>query len=297
VYFLGMRLLEGFRLRRLARLRQVQRSAFAIGLGLLAAVAFLFDCGGSSFMGASGGSSGVGVGVGGIGQGGAVGASGGDAGVLERGGGSSGGSSGGAQDGGGHAGALATAGKGGVSTGGAVGVSGGGAVGAGGAPTSVCPAAPPNNDACVSGLICTYGMDLRPACRTRYECMNKLWTVSGTACAPLIACLDRDAGIPHPGDECTSVGEDCTLGDEAQGGPVYCRCDACVGAECSPKWDCIGPPLKPCLAIPPNEGQACDTNGQSCSYGSCGMPGNDVEGLQCVEHFWQRVAGGCVSAG
>jgi hypothetical protein len=254
-------------------------------------------------MGASGGSSGIGAGAGGIGQGGARaagGANGGDAGVLERGGGPSGGASGGGasgggsgsgQGGGGEAGEQATAGKGGVSAGGAVGMSGGGA------PTSVCPAGPPNNDACVSGLICTYGMDLRPACRTRYECMNKLWTVSGTACAPLIDCLDRDAGIPHPGDECTSVGEDCTLGDEAQGGPVYCRCDACVGAECSPKWDCIGPPLKPCLAIPPNEGQACDTNGQSCSYGSCGMPANDVEALQCVEHFWQRVAGGCASAG
>ena len=281
---------------------RVQRSALAIGLGLLGALAFLFDCGGSSFSGASGGSGGAGAGAGGIGQGGASiagGANGGDAGVIERGGGSTGGGStgggstggsGSAHGGAGEAGEPAAAGEGGISNAGAAGVSGGAA-------TSVCPATPPNGGACVSGLSCTYGTDLRPSCRTHYECTNKLWTVSGTACALLIDCLDRDGGIPHPGDECTSVGEDCTLGDEAQGGPVYCRCDVCVGAECSPKWDCIGPPPKPCSAIPPNEGQPCDTNGQSCGYGSCGMPGNDVEALQCVNRTWQRVGGGCASAG
>jgi hypothetical protein len=291
-----------FRASGLRRVALAPRSALAVGIGLLGSFAFLFDCGGSAFSGASGGASGAGLGNGGIGQGGTTteggtnsgGAKGGKAGASGRGGASAAGSSGTAQGGGGEGGEPPSAGAGGVSEAGFGGDSGGDS---GGAPTSVCPAAPPIAGACVSGLICTYGADLRPACRTRYECSSNLWTVSGTACSLLVACLDRDGGVPHPGDTCAAVGEDCTLGDEAQGGPVYCRCDVCVGAACSPKWDCVGPPLKPCASSPPNEGQACDTNGQSCSYGSCSMPANDVETMQCVGHYWQRLGGGCATAG
>jgi hypothetical protein len=163
-------------------------------------------------------------------------------------------------------------------------------------PASACPANPPTqtSGACVSGLSCTYGDDLRPACRTHVDCLDGMWSAQAvSACKPLIDCGSRDGGVPQVGAACTNVGEDCTLSEGPGAGLVYCRCDACLTSPCTPAWDCKGPPPTPCPQLLPNEGQPCDTNGESCTYGSCSMSADEVADMECIAHIWNQIANVC----
>jgi hypothetical protein len=229
----------------------------------------------------------------------------GGAGGSARGGAASGGSSGAARGGGSSGGNPPVAGAAGAGSAGssAGGTNAGGtnAGGEAGAPaTGVCPPNPPtaSSGACVSGLSCTYGTDLRPACRRHVDCVDGMWSTQAlSACKPLLDCVARDGGIPQQYEACTEVGEDCTLTEGPGQGLIYCRCDACLGdGTCTPTWSCIGPPPNPCPQSLPNEGQRCEMNGQSCTYGSCNLPANDVADMECVANVWQQVAGGCVTA-
>ncbi len=282
--------------------QNVGRSGALVVTGFLGSL-FLFHCGGSAFTGASGGGAG---GIGGSALSGGAGganataganaagtASGGSAGAIPAGGAASGGSAGAAQDGGvGGSAPLAGAG-------GAVGVGGSGinAAGTGGsAPSTVCPATPPSG-ACVGGLSCTYGDDIRPTCRTQYNCVAGEWSAKLTGCEPVESCAARDGGVPLVGTQCTEVGEDCTLSQGANLGLVYCRCDQGLIAAVKPKWDCVGPPPSPCPQVEPNAGAACGTNGQMCAYGSCSIPTDSAMGFECDDQVWKQTAGGCPTSG
>jgi hypothetical protein len=320
-----MRLLAPLALRSRQPRQRGARVVAAVTLGLLGSGLCLIDCGGTAFT-TGGGSSGAGgsSAAGGVsaqgGTGGAITSSGGSsAGGISTGGGAGrggasgqGGASG--KGGGGSSGASGGA-SGGPPNGGAGGVGGSLAGGAGGAVggaggtnsggtggvivTTACPVSPPtaNSPPCAPGLSCTYGDDLRPACRTHVDCLDGAWVAQAApACKPLIDCGSHDGGVPQVGKACTLVGDDCTLNEGAGNGLVYCRCDTCTASTCTAEWDCIGPPQSPCPKLLPNEGQPCDVNGESCSYGECGMPANDVANMQCIAHVWQQIAGGCVTA-
>jgi hypothetical protein len=195
---------------------------------------------------------------------------------------------------------------GGTSSGGTIAVSGGSSVGgtaghAGsvvgvGGSTAVadtaCPTDPPGTEACLPGLSCTYGDDLRAQCRSRFRCVEAVWSSTVAKCADLISCDQVPEGFPKQGDACTTVGEDCTL-DNGTFGKVYCRCDACTGASCTKNWECEGPPTG-CPIVVPNDGQPCDTNGVSCLYGNCSM----ANGLQvdCTNKIWRWSVVACPAA-
>ena len=243
-------------------------------------------CGGNLFTSTSTAGAG-GAGAGGAGAGGAAAGSGA---VSGRGASAGQTSDGGSADGGsadgGSAGAVDTGGTsaGGKSVGGAAG-SAGSVAGAGGSSPvvdSACPSNAPGGEACVTGLSCTYGDDLRARCRTRFKCVGAAWASTLAVCAPLISCDQVPEGFPKQGDACTTVGEDCTLANGAYG-TVYCRCDACTGTQCAKTWECAGPPTG-CPLLLPNDGQPCDTDGLSCMYGNCSM----ANGLQvaCTKKVW-----------
>jgi hypothetical protein len=238
---------------------------------------------------ANGGSAGSGnAGSSGQPSGGSAGAEvvadGGEAGA-NAGGGNEAGSGGAGTAGAGAAGAPAGGSSGSAGTAGSM----AGAAGSGPPPDTVCPSDPPGNEACVSGLSCSYGEDLRSRCRAQYACMNGKWAAMAVKCPTLIACIDRPAGFPKSGDLCSMVGEDCTL-DNGPYGKVYCRCDACATGSCAQAWECAGPPAG-CPIVVPNDGQPCDMNGSSCQYGNCSMA-NALQ-VQCTKKIWHWLPVAC----
>jgi len=255
------------------------RLALAFGVSALTSCLFLLDCGGSAFTSGTEAVGGAQAGLGGADELGGAGL-----GSAGKGGQSGGPSSGGSPP---------AAGAGGVSDAG--GPPSGGA--GGDLPVSACPVAPPTGGTCVTGLSCTYGMDLRPACRTRFQCSKGVWTSDGTTCSPLLDCSTREGGIPQVGHECSEVGEDCTLNGGSTTGLIYCRCDTHATTQpVSTVWDCVGPPQKPCPKLAPNEGQACDgTSADVCRYGSCSMPPGYIEDLECVNHVITRIPAVCAA--
>jgi hypothetical protein len=189
-------------------------------------------------------------------------------------------------------GGVNSAGSGG-SNAGSTNAGGTNAGGTGGGPISSCPTNPPSG-ACVSGLACSYGDDLRPLCRTRYDCSNGQWTLTQKACAPVEDCAARDGGIPQVGKACTDVGEDCTLNGGSTTGLIYCRCDSHTNPV-STQWDCVGPPAKPCPQVLPNEGAPCDTDVGTCNYGSCSMGPGFISAVECSNHVWKQVGVACAT--
>jgi hypothetical protein len=142
------------------------------------------------------------AGRGGVLQGGSSGAlSGGSAGQSTQGGGSSAGSAGAPAGGMSAGGAPPSAGAGGAPSAGAGGAPSAGAAGmnagGGGMPSTTCPTRPPTDQACTTGLSCSYGTDLRPACRNHYDCEAGMWNAKVSACKVLESCAVRDGGVPQ----------------------------------------------------------------------------------------------------
>ncbi|HTA94322.1 MAG TPA: hypothetical protein VK745_32300 [Polyangiaceae bacterium] len=226
----------------------------------LAGLAFPADCGGSAFT-ATGSAGGGGAG-GSAGHGGSEALGGdGNAGGQSSAGTSSGGQTG--RAGSASGGAGASAGSGGVAgaSGGASGAAGragaAGTAGAGGMPISACPTTPPTG-ACVAGLKCTYGDDLRLMRRSHYECSNGRFVEDpSAACVPLENCFMRDGGAATDRSACPTLGEECSFDAGTDQGMVYCRCEACPTGNCAATWNCVSPPAKPCPLALPNIGQPC----------------------------------------
>jgi hypothetical protein len=150
-----------------------------------------------------------------------------------------------------------------------------------------CPEiAPGLRAACVGPLSCSYGTDVRFECRARYTCESDQWisAVGSTSCAPLDDCSSLDPQ-PKDGEPCDVAGQECASVDR------HCQCMPCVSAGCQKlAWRCAVPPLSPCPPLMPNEGSACEQEGQSCVYGNCPIPGGLMD---CITHRWKRVGGGC----
>jgi hypothetical protein len=237
------------------------------------------------------------------GEGGGGSSAGGDessGGILNRAGRNSGGTlgKGGKSAGGSDSGGTATAGSetGGTSSGGSgmggdvsvggdvvtAGTATGGNAGTSSGPPVdlVCPKSQPSNGAlCKDGLTCSYGADLRVACRNMAKCDGGKWTVTKASCEGLHACADtvKDSVA------CDAQAPECIF-DSSQ----VCVCTACNNnGLCSVDqyhWACAGGSGGPaCPVIPPNLGQPC--GGQpSCPYGSCAA-GNNVT-ASCTNQSW-----------
>lgn len=288
-------------------------TAVCLGFGIALGSACLVDCGGTSFTststGGTGGSSGAGdngggaeagggaLGGGGSAQGGSN--SGGHGGRGHAGSGQGGSGQGGTGQGGGSvAGSPPVGGSGGSNAGGtSAGGAGAGGAGAGsggtggGSVITACPKEPPTSmSACQSGLDCTYGDDVRLNCRAHYTCKNGAFVSAVSFCKPLGDCIDRAGGIPHPGDTCTAMGEECLLQDPPN--YIYCRCDS--------SWVCAATPSQvqsSCPQVAPNLGQACETSAISCQYGSCSFPAAYDPTLQCKDKLWTQITAPCATPG
>jgi hypothetical protein len=89
--------------------------------------------------------------------------------------------------------------------------------------------------------------------------------------------------------QCTNMGLSCAYGS------TLCLCDACADGPCMVppvKWQCTkaeGPPS--CPATAPNEGTACSTEGEQCTYGfPCSGSGANAE---CMSGAWVWVVTPC----
>jgi len=161
-----------------------------------------------------------------------------------------------------------------------------------------CPmSAPVLGQPCAAGLSCSYGDDLRWACRARFVCQNNQWVSGGSAtpvnCAPLVDCAATPGGFPLVNQQCPTVGEECSF-DGMASGIIYCRCNFCGSSTSCPmsmaSWACAGAPIAPCPAQAPNEGQPCDKK-QSCTYG---VPCEGAT-LKCDGKTWSVEATACVN--
>ena len=249
---------------------------------LLGSVGLFMACGGSVFRTGDGSAGGAGLP--------ALGGASGNAGEsqIPKGGAVSGGApNGGAPNGGGSTAGAASGGTSGA----------GGKGGAAGVPTSCPLTVPKRGDPCMVGTPCSYGDDPRPACRQYFGCPNFTWVANTPlpeACKPIIDCSMTPSGFPVVGKACKTSGEECSF-DGGSSGTIYCRCSFCgTDASCPPDheaWACAGPPLRPCPAQLPNEGQPCDTPVKDCFYG---VPCQGV-GMSCDGKLWSRVSGGCAN--
>ncbi len=246
-------------------------------------------CGGSAFTAETGNAGGDGgaddvtdggtAGVlnrGGRGSGGSLIGSGGK--IGGGGAGSKGGSAGSTSGGGviGIAGNLGMAGDlvvgGSVSGAGQPGTAGTGTAGAGTGGTSpnpidkVCPKAEPvQGTGCADGLVCSYGTDVRTACRPVAKCSNKVWSVSKPVCEQLHGCPNVVMGT-----QCDAATAKACLLSATDG--IYCVCTGCGnGGVCSDNtvWARAASDGAPgCPKLAPNEGQMCGGD-LKCGYGSC----------------------------
>lgn len=203
----------------------------------------------------------------------------------------------GGEDGG--TGGAQAGGTGGVSVAGAHAAAGTAPVAgaAGSVAIAICPrTAPVSGTACSGGLECSFGDDPRIECRARSSCSLGKWAVVSppSACGVVDDCAELST-VPKPGAACVQPNQDCLFrtGTSAM---TYCRCDACLSGACASdrQWDCAAPPASPCPSTMPNEGEHCETEGESCSYGNCPIPGLE---MQCMNALWRASGGGCVSSG
>ncbi len=130
----------------------------------------------------------------------------------------------------------------------------------------ICPKVQPTpGGACADGLSCSYGTDVRTACRPLADCSDGVWSITQQGCEPLDTC----DGV-QTNTECDPNSKPCMLaGDQG----IYCVCTDCSGAggPCNndTRWACAaGSGGALCPTLPPNLGATCTVERQ-CAYGSC----------------------------
>jgi hypothetical protein len=159
-------------------------------------------------------------------------------------------------------------------------------------PVPSCPASiPTNKGACPKiGLVCAYGDDPRPQCRTSATCTNTGWEIGLTGCPPPPTVTCPATATAAEGQSCTKEGAICTY----SGGTVVCGCSACAGGPCgtNPTWHCAQPPIDGrCPKLMPNLGTTCTVSGVECDYGSCSA--GTIAGRKCDGTIWVDVPMAC----
>jgi hypothetical protein len=181
-----------------------------------------------------------------------------------------------------------TSGEGGSGASGGNTGTGGGNGGSGGALPSICPAQIPTaGDLCdQEALLCTYGNDARPSCRTHSECNGGKWaTTKQPNCDLAVPCeLTRVTG-----SVCLIKSEECVSPDH------FCACVCNPGCS-TYKWVCPSPGPG-CPAIAPNAGTGCSPSGTNCVYGVCDdmSPVRDQVRIECKDGAWEWTDRSCLS--
>ena len=144
---------------------------------------------------------------------------------------------------------------------------------------------------------CTYGDDVRFACRPDFACIGGAWTVQEpmpehTCTTPPPASCPATLKAAGNAD-CPVVGAVCAYG------PSACVCNQCTGGcpatadgGIRVTWECDEPPSTPgCPAAAPNYGTACGAKVVTCDYGNC-YAGTWME-AKCVGGLWRRTDNAC----
>jgi len=156
-------------------------------------------------------------------------------------------------------------------------------------PASPCgEAAPVANSACTNeGLVCEYGEDPRPNCRTLSECTAGSWLVTVPRCEAI-----PDATCPTTleaaaGELCDTQDAWCTYDG------LHCECTNCVQfpvgfCQGDPRWRCQVPHMEEgCPTAMPHLGTTCAENQKTCEY-KCGEGGARI----CESNVWTSGEGG-----
>ncbi|MEA2697483.1 MAG: hypothetical protein QOI66_1754 [Myxococcales bacterium] len=187
----------------------------------------------------------------------------------------------------------ATGGSAGGAAGSAAGSSGGSAGdAAGSAGAGPCPSQPPiaATSCNVASLICEYGADPNPFCRTYARCEQGLWqlaAVSMTECpsttattCPTTLEAARDTACNEKGAWCTwAPGTTCKCTD-CRPGPTG---DYCTG---NPTWHCAKNSAGCPVGIPPS-GSLCSGDQPFCTYGC------EYGTRRCTAGIWEEEPGLC----
>jgi hypothetical protein len=159
-----------------------------------------------------------------------------------------------------------------------------------------CPSGPPAAGASCApeGLECEYGLSPVPTCDTVATCQMARWSLQA----------------PASGDDCPATRSSQCLGTfavaslEAHCDPLGLVCDYPTGrcgcsvgsgpvpldASAAARWHCQEPGSD-CPRPRPPLGSACTSDGTSCDYGSCTVPGGSGE--NCSNGLWQTYAFAC----
>jgi hypothetical protein len=159
-----------------------------------------------------------------------------------------------------------------------------------------CPgAAPGNGSPCArEGLECEYGAGLVPGCDTVGTCDSGRWTVqapaSGAECPST-----RPSGCPGSFATASLAGHCEPLGLICDYPTGRCACTDGTGpvaldASAAARWHCQEPGAN-CPRPRPPLGSACTSDGESCDYGSCTVPGGS--GAACADGLWTTMPFAC----
>lgn len=143
-----------------------------------------------------------------------------------------------------------------------------------------CPKVLPiKGGACSDGLLCTFGTDVRTACRNSAKCENGAWVITKPSCENLSACENIQVNAA-----CDPSSKPCLL-SEPEG--IYCVCTGCgSGGPCNTDtvWACAaGSGGSLCPKLAPNYGASC-VGERECGYGSCAT-GNNINAV-CDGTSW-----------
>jgi hypothetical protein len=156
--------------------------------------------------------------------------------------------------------------------------------------TSPCPTAMPSSSgSCApNGLVCAYGTDPRPWCRSSAMCSGGHWALSGSTCPSVGGTCPTSA--PASGVSCAPNELYCPYPDGTQ-----CTCVVCppFGPACPPgptKWWCTSPPSDTrCPRFSPNLGTSCSPESLDCRYSGCALGAH----VRCTGAIWIDVPEPC----
>ncbi len=159
-----------------------------------------------------------------------------------------------------------------------------------------CPSvAPGKGSSCArEALECEYGTGNVPGCDTVATCDAGRWTVqaptTGDQCPST-----RPSGCPASFATATLAGHCEPLGLICDYPTGRCACTDGTGpipldASAAARWHCQEPGAN-CPRPRPPLGSACTSDGESCDYGSCTVPGGSGEA--CADGLWTTMPFAC----
>lgn len=115
------------------------------------------------------------------------------------------------------------------------------------------------------------------------------------ACNPSVSAFSEcPAERPALGEACGSPGDSCDYGDDGCGSTITATCgddgvwSVGTGSSCNPPFP-DPPPVEPCPASSPGQGEYCASNGQYCDYYEGDFCEEWIAEATCVDNAWDVV--------